>query len=334
MIVFFTAVAIGWILTALVRWACFKWQVFDLPNSRSAHSKPTPTLGGVALVVGFWVLLVIQHFMVVPVPRFVYGLCVASVVLCVLVRDEIQEMGWLQKLGVQIVASVVMVLSGVSFESVSVGAFVFELGMWGTFATVIFLVTLQNLYNFMDGLDGFAALEGVLVAGFLGALFLGETSAVFYLLMGVCGITLGFWFWNKPPARIFMGDVGAHFLPLCFGVVAIQGASTGAVPVAVAMLPLGVFLFDAVYTLVRRLFRGENITQAHRFHLYQRLQTLGWMAWAINGIYALCTVLLAVSALSLQSGLHAVGYGVLAGTVLIMVAGTVCIEWRFSNIEQ
>jgi Fuc2NAc and GlcNAc transferase len=331
---FFLSVLVGWVLTAIVRLSCLKWQVFDVPNLRSAHRVPMPTLGGVGLIVGFWVVLGIHRILNMPLPESVWGLLGASVVLCLLIRDEVRSMGRLEKLCVQVVAALVLVQGGVVLESVTLGDFVFEFGSWDFFVTVFLMLVLQNVYNFMDGLDGFAAQQGVLVSGILAILLWGDAPFMAGLLVGVCGVTLGFWFWNKPPARIFMGDVGAHFLPLCFMMGAVVGESTGAISFGLAILPLGAFVFDAVYTLIRRLLRKENITLAHRFHVYQRLQILGWTPWYINGIYALLTVILGGGAWLLQFGFVSVGYVLLGLSGLMVIGGTVYVERQYVVVER
>ena len=332
MTLFVLSILMGWALTAGVRFVCLKWQVFDVPNSRSAHQVPTPTLGGVGLIVGFWAVVGLHLILGMPLPEFIYGLLGASVVLCLLIRDEVQAMGRMEKLCVQIIAAIVLVKGGVVLESVTWDHRVMEFGALGFFVTVFLMLVFQNLYNFMDGLDGFAALQGVLVAGVLAILLWVETPPMASVLLGVCGVTLGFWFWNKPPARIFMGDVGAHFLPLCFIMGAVVGERMGVLSIGIAILPLGAFVYDSVYTLIRRLLRGDNITLAHRFHLYQRLQIMGWTPWSINGVYAFLTLMLGGCALLLQDGFVFWGYGVMGVSLFTMVVGTVYVERQYARV--
>jgi len=333
-ILFFSAVLVGWVLTAFVRFACLRWQVFDVPNPRSAHQSPTPTLGGVALIIGFWMVIGACLLSNIVLPDFLIGLMGASVGLCFLIRDEVRAMGRLEKLGVQIFAAGVVIVGGSSLESVTLGDHVYEFGYLGVVLTGLFLVMLQNLYNFMDGLDGFAALEGLLVSGALAFLFWTGAPSLARFLLVLGGVTFGFWIWNKPPARIFMGDVGAHFLSLCFGLAAIQGESMGVLPLWMAILPLGAFLFDSIYTLIRRLFRGENITLAHRFHLYQRLQVLGWTPRAINRVYALFTLLFSGCAMFLKFGFISPGYGLLGATAALMGIGTGYVERQYIKVDH
>lgn len=334
MILFFLAVFVGMVLTVSVRYMCLRWQILDLPNVRSAHGEPTPTMGGLALIVGFWVVTGMHIILDMPLPDHVRGLLGAGVILLLLIRDEFRAMGRLQKLGVQVLAAFTMLWSGVVLESVTLGHLVYAFGHFEVLVTVFVLVLLQNLYNFMDGLDGFASSQGVLVSGVLVVLFWGQAPSLATVFLGVCGVTLGFWIWNKPPARIFLGDVGSHFLPLCFAMGAIQSESMGIAPFWMVLLPLGIFGFDSVYTLLRRLLRGENITVAHRFHLYQRLQILGWTPWSINGIYAFFTLLFSGSVLAWHFDWGVVGNTLLMLTVLFVVVGTVYVEWQYAKGER
>lgn len=334
MILFFSSVFVGFVLTAGMRYVCLHWQILDVPNVRSAHNAPTPTLGGVALIIGFWGVVGLHFVLDLPLPEHWRGLLGAGFILLFLIRDEFRAMGRLEKLGVQVLAALIMYVSGVVLESITFGHAVYAFGHFSVVVTVLVLVVFQNLYNFMDGLDGFAASEGVLVSGVFVVLFWTLAPSLATMFLGLCGITLGFWLLNKPPARIFLGDVGAHFLPLCFAMAAIQVASTGVVSLWLVILPLGAFGFDSIYTLVRRLLRRENITLAHRFHLYQRLQFLGWTPWAINGVYAFFTLLLSGCALAWHFDWGVVGHWLLTVTGSLVCVGTAYVEWRYSKTER
>jgi UDP-N-acetylmuramyl pentapeptide phosphotransferase/UDP-N-acetylglucosamine-1-phosphate transferase len=134
-----------------------------------------------------------------------------------------------------------------------------------------------NLYNFMDGMDGFAA--GMAVAGFTALAVLGHRAgATTYALLclGVAGASAGFLSVNFPPARIFLGDVGSGSLGLLaagFGLWAVRERIASVWGIVLIFSP---FMVDATVTLGRRLARREMVWQAHRTHYYQRLVGLGW----------------------------------------------------------
>ncbi|HEV7587540.1 MAG TPA: glycosyltransferase family 4 protein [Longimicrobium sp.] len=145
------------------------------------------------------------------------------------------------------------------------------LGLVGTVLAAFGIVWSTNLYNFMDGIDGLAAGEAV-SAGLVGAVLLLATGepGLAGTALAVAGASLGFLKWNWSQARIFMGDVGSYFLGFTFAVLAVASERAGAVPLLAWMVLLGVFVFDATATLVRRVRRGERFHQAHRSHAYQR----------------------------------------------------------------
>jgi Fuc2NAc and GlcNAc transferase len=133
-----------------------------------------------------------------------------------------------------------------------------------------------NLYNFMDGIDGLAASEGVVVAGAAGILLiLGGATGIAAVAVVLAGCCAGFLVWNWPPARIFMGDVSSGFLGFVFAVLAIWTSNNGILELQVWAVLLGVFLIDATLTMARRMAAGEKWYTAHRSHAYQRAVTAG-----------------------------------------------------------
>jgi Fuc2NAc and GlcNAc transferase len=136
---------------------------------------------------------------------------------------------------------------------------------------MLFLVWMTNAYNFMDGIDGLAAVQAVTV-GAGGALVhsLAVAAPSWQLPLLAAAASLGFLAWNFPRARIFMGDVGSGFLGLLFALVALQAAMVQSALFWAWLVLLGVFVVDATATLLRRVLAGERIFEAHRTHAYQR----------------------------------------------------------------
>jgi glycosyltransferase WbpL len=138
--------------------------------------------------------------------------------------------------------------------------------------TVVYLVGVLNIYNFLDGMDGLAGAQAVAAGLCLAASFgMNGHADLAAAALAVAAAAGGFLAHNYPPAGIFMGDSGSTFLGFTFAALGIAAAHRpGCVPVVVAPLALGPFLLDGSYTLLRRLARGERVWQAHRSHLYQR----------------------------------------------------------------
>lgn len=144
---------------------------------------------------------------------------------------------------------------------------------------VVGLVWLVNLYNFMDGIDGIAATQAVLIVGswwLVSGAFDGQAGLVFsppeqLLGTALVGAMVGFLLLNWAPAKIFMGDIGSNFLGFGLGSWLLIKAIQTPEQIFALLLPMSVFLTDATYTLVRRMFSGQAFMQAHRSHTYQIL---------------------------------------------------------------
>jgi UDP-GlcNAc:undecaprenyl-phosphate GlcNAc-1-phosphate transferase len=169
------------------------------------------------------------------------------------------------------------------------GAGTIALGVWGYLATALWLVAIANMVNFMDGLDGLAGGTGV-VASAAFALAAGLSGATFAagLALALAAGCAGFTLFNVPPARVFMGDAGSQFLGFALAALSVIAAGhEGGHTLALAMpLLLFHFIFDTVWTFLRRLAAGERVTEAHRTHLYQLLNRLGRSHGAVSLLHA------------------------------------------------
>jgi Fuc2NAc and GlcNAc transferase len=134
-----------------------------------------------------------------------------------------------------------------------------------------------NLYNFMDGIDGLAGGQAVLVGLVAAAVSwnAGVPSLAAIALL-IAAAAAGFLAWNWAPAKIFLGDVGSGFLGFVFAVIALASELRGTTPLLLWLLLLGVFVFDATLTLTRRVFHGDRWYDAHRSHAYQRAVQAGY----------------------------------------------------------
>lgn len=142
--------------------------------------------------------------------------------------------------------------------------------------TLIALVWLINLWNFMDGADGLASLQTVFSAALFAGWFqfAGHSDLAARALL-VAAAAAGFLVWNRPPARIFLGDAGSLALGWAIGWLALAGHVAGALPVAVAALFVAPFVIDATWTLLWRVAVGRRWYTAHRDHAYQRRMRAG-----------------------------------------------------------
>lgn len=269
---FLPAVAgVSFFLTWVLRRYALARSLMDIPNARSSHSVPTPRGGGVAIVLGFLLMLpVVAGMDLLPWP-LTWALLGAGAGIAVLgfLDDHGHIAARWRLLGHFVGAAWALFWLG-GLPPLALFGFTLDLGWVGHGLAAVYLVWLLNLYNFMDGIDGIASVEAICVC--LG-------GALLYALLGQPGLALaplllavavaGFLCWNFPPARIFMGDAGSGFLGIALGVLSLQAAWVAPQLLWSWLILLGVFIVDATFTLLRRLLRGDKVYEAHRSHAYQ-----------------------------------------------------------------
>jgi len=289
----------AWAATGLALRYAVQRSLLDVPNPRSSHVSPTPRGGGLAIVIvvlGAIALQTVSGFLpaLVGETLLVGGASIAVIGWLDDHRDV--PAGW--RALVQLVAAGWVVFRVGAPESLELGPWSLTVGPAAPLLAVLGLVWLTNLFNFMDGIDGIAAGEAISAAGVGGALLLASgASGLGTASLAVAAASAGFLAWNRPPARIFMGDVGSGFLGFVLGTVAIMSARSGAVPLTVWLILLGVFLFDATVTLLRRIPR-EKVYRAHRRHAYQRAVQSGWSHGVVTGGVLALNAALAVLAVA------------------------------------
>ena len=267
------ALASTWLLTGVVRQYAMKHELYDVPNFRSSHSVATPRAGGIAVALIFMLCTIYLYGQrEVSLATAIAILGSGSIVAAMGLRDDFSGVGAGWRLLSHFIASlwVLYWLGGAPAFS-AMGIAIPE-GWWLNCIAAIFLVWLLNLYNFMDGIDGIASVEGISVC--VAAAVIHSVTVIdstFWILPAVLGASLaGFAVWNYPKARIFLGDTGSGFVGLSLGVL-MMGAAHDLPRLGWCWLVLlGVFIVDATMTLSRRLLRGEKVYVAHRSHAYQR----------------------------------------------------------------
>jgi UDP-N-acetylmuramyl pentapeptide phosphotransferase/UDP-N-acetylglucosamine-1-phosphate transferase len=248
------------------------------PNARSLHSAPIPATGGLAImaaliIVGGWWLMT-HALMGVFWPLLLALALVAGISL---LDDYRHQPAWLRLL-CQISAAAALVWFGDFWPSqltMPRGCIIDWPDSVGMIFGFFFILWFINLYNFMDGMDGFAG--GMAVIGFGTFAVMGWELPLFATLnLIIAAAALGFLVFNFPPAKIFMGDVGATSLGLLAAVFSLWADRAGVFPLWLGILVFSPFIVDASATLLRRLLKREKIWQAHKSHAYQRLVQQGW----------------------------------------------------------
>jgi Fuc2NAc and GlcNAc transferase len=320
--------------------AAKKWRIMDIPNERSSHTVPTPRGGGLAIVLICFVGCCFYAVFSLQGPKvFLWTYILAAALMTVVSGlDDLFSLHTFTRLIAHFLAALVIV-KFCGFWSSLILPFDIEifLGMGGAVLSMMWIVGLANAYNFMDGIDGIAGGQAV-VAG-IGWVILGEITGFqdgAWLGFLIAASASGFLIYNRPPAQIFMGDVGSAFLGLTFAVLPVVAVQVNPRLAVAGVLLVWPFIFDSVFTFLRRLFNCENIFQAHRSHLYQRLvRTEGWTHGKVSLLYMLLATVGIVQAVSfvqwpiMGSWLIAILTPVLAGGLWISV---VCNEKQL-NVE-
>lgn len=257
--------------------------LLDHPNARSSHAAPVPRSGGLGIVaataLGVVALGFAGHPGVLRDAGFLGVLFGSLIAAAGGLADDVRPRPYWFKFGLQIAAAIVAIATGLVIETLYVPLIgPVELGWLGPVVTLLWLVGLTNAYNFMDGLDGLAGGTAVVAGGALAIAALGlDKINEATVACTIAAASLGFLVFNLPPARIFMGDVGSQFLGFAFAALGLLLARTDASGTLILLVPLLLFhfIFDTLFTAARRWWRGENVTQAHRSHLYQRLAHAG-----------------------------------------------------------
>jgi UDP-N-acetylmuramyl pentapeptide phosphotransferase/UDP-N-acetylglucosamine-1-phosphate transferase len=257
-----------------------RFHVLDHPGERSLHQQATPRSGGIALVAA----ILLAWMMAVGLGRLPWNETLAWLIAGVLLLavtggvDDRVDLSPLKRLLVQLLAAFFLLAAGLVPEILQLPGMNVSLPCYLAFGfTLLFILWMTNLYNFMDGMDGFAG--GMAVIGFGAMAWLGWRAgdpAFALAALVVVAANIGFLVFNFPPARIFMGDAGSPVLGYLAAAFMLQAERTHLFPLWLGGLLFSPFIMDATYTLLRRLLAGKRIWQAHREHVYQRLVQTGW----------------------------------------------------------
>lgn len=288
------------------------------PNARSSHREPTPQGGGIAVIAAMTIVLTAAAIVVPSLIEAPHQLAIVFGCIIVLgavgATDDIRPMAPLPRLLVQAVAAAVVL--GMLPRDLHV----VPLLPWWIERALLFVALLWfvNLVNFMDGIDWMTVAEVVPISaalvlfGLMGALPHDAT----FVALALCGATIGFAPFNRPIARLFLGDVGSLPIGLLLGWLLILLADKHLV--AALLLPL-YYLTDSTITLVRRFVRGEKITQAHRTHFYQRATDGGLTVLAIvSRVFIVNVALVLMAAITLISASPLVDIAALAVSCVLI----------------
>ena len=267
--------------------------ITDVPNERSSHTTPTPRGGGVAVAATFFLGLVTLYFVsdVARLPEVPFSAFIAITVGIAgfALTDDLKTLRARTKLVAQLVAASCFALFVARIERIALpGTGVIILGSFSYVITTIWIIFFINTYNFMDGINGIAGGAALIAAAALALTAMAANSAFVYLAcISLFGAVLGFFFFNFPRARIFLGDSGSQFLGFVFAGLAVIGSAVEPAKVSIFIVPMIFypFLYDVTATLVFRAAGGKNLFRAHREHHYQLAVRLGASHVVVSSSY-------------------------------------------------
>lgn len=262
--------AFSFSLTHLIKEYAKRKKIFSVPNKRSLHEEPTPRGGGLAIIMS-WYIGITFIFFTGKMEKDLYFALLCGILLAVIsLLDDITEI----KPGIRLIVHFITAIAAFYFLGGLRPVIIPEIELNYTYiiypVAVIGIVWFINLFNFMDGVDGFAAVQAFIMSI---VLFLFTNDQIPLILIASVA---GFLYWNWPKARIFMGDVGSTQLGFILVILGIYYHNILEFSILNWIMLASPFWFDATLTLFRRWKNGEKVSQAHRKHAYQRIVQAGF----------------------------------------------------------
>lgn len=302
-----------------------RWALLDMPNHRSLHADATPRSGGVGILAGLFVGAALVG--VSALPGAGWALLALLLVAVVSFGDDVYGLPPYVRFPVHALAAVLLIFpAGYGLSVIDLPGVDWHAPVWlldGV--SLLFVIWMVNLYNFMDGMDGLAG--GMACFGFgtlalLGALTGAPGYALTVLVVAVSAA--GFLPTNFPPARLFMGDLGSSSLGFLAALFLLWADRAGLFPLWLGGMVFSPFIVDATWTVIRRSAEGKKPWQAHREHFYQRLASLGWshrrtVLWAYS-LMLKCSLLAVACFCFTATGVRGILLGWLAAVYLALIA--------------
>ena len=325
---------IAFFATPFVYKLAFKCGAIDSPNERKVHKRIMPRMGGLAIFVSFAAVLLLTQ----EITPIIKGLLLGGFLIVLLgVADDVKGISPRVKLGGQIIAAVVVVAFGLEVRSLTnpfAASDMIALGVLGIPLTILWLISVTNAVNLIDGLDGLAG--GITIIALLtiaatvwievtktGIAAPGQSEAVALALI-LAAAVLGFLPFNFNPARIFLGDTGSMFLGFNLAVLSVMGLAKGPtfISVIIPVVILGIPLLDTIFAVVRRFLGNRPIMQPDKEHLHHRLMDLGLdHRQTVMCIYAISLVLgMSAIVMTIVSPKHAMILLAALSTTIIVAA--------------
>lgn len=268
---YYTLVGLSFLGVLVYRKLAIRAKIVDIPNERSSHTQPIPRGGGIA-VAGVWFAAIgYMYFFGDTISSSLFLALLCGGILAIIgIIDDIWDISPRIRLFAQLLASGLALYFLGGLEKVELGFVTIENVWILTPISLIAIIWFINLFNFLDGIDGYLGSEVIYITLVTGILFKNGYS------LAIASVVLGFLFQNWPKAKIFMGDVGSTLLGFNIAVLALYFQNTNTCSIIIWVMLSSLFWFDATLTLLRRYRNKENLMVAHRKHAYQRIVQAGY----------------------------------------------------------
>ncbi len=318
-----------------------RYGILDLPGKHKRHRQPTPLLGGVALFLTTWITIGIGYLLFFDLfeglnDNVIYIFLGGLMILLVGLSDDLSPLSAWVKLAAQAAAGLLLYLGGlkVVYLSVPFQAMDIEVGSFSIVITVLWVIVLTNAINLIDGLDGLASgvsLIGALTLTIIGQLY--QVGAVLVFVLILIGFLSLFLYYNRHPARIFLGDSGSMQIGYYFAVfsLAIPLKSYTATALYVPLLALGVPLMEVLTSAVRRTIRGKSIMRADRRHLFHYLTLVGFSRRQVVVIFYVLAVIYGLFALAMFFWNRVLVFGSLVFFMVVIFGAFFILLTKFSE---
>ncbi|HZK19113.1 MAG TPA: MraY family glycosyltransferase [Treponemataceae bacterium] len=273
--------AISAVIVPVVIKICNKFNIFDTAGGRKIHKGNIPRMGGIGFVLSFLIVSIVYVFTkeVTNMQRLLPLLSGGLIIFCFGILDDIITLKARYKLVAQILAAFIVVFFGFTFTSFGP----IQLGLLGPAISFIWILGVVNSFNLIDGLDGLCGGLSFFIMLTYGILFFTNSHLISGLCLIFAGALAGFLVYNKPKAKIFMGDGGSQFLGFMVAVLPLYSTNTtfeyNKMPIVFLLASLPIY--DTIAAIWRRIRDKQKIMHGDKAHTHHKLLKMGYSTWGV-----------------------------------------------------
>ena len=263
-------IILSYISVIFLEFIFLKYKLFiDVPNDRNIHIKPIPSAGGIAIFFSFFIYLyLLSFFFQEEIKFFTIFFIILLPIMIIGLIDDLKQTKVTIRLFFQLFSASLLIYYFQISQNSNLNFEISQTNLLITLVSILLSMWLMNLYNFMDGIDAYAASESVFVFSSASLIaYLNEPSGQMHIiLIGFAAASFGFLLRNWFPAKIFMGDTGSVSIGCCVAFFIFYSASESVISIYTWLILLSVFISDSTYTLFVRVVTQKNLLKPHLTH--------------------------------------------------------------------